>query len=81
MSEPIYPIHLRGIPTALLVAAKSQTDSIIRDLKLIQVTSEEPADPLTAAMTRLRRTLGGSFQPIHEQMKRQAWASLERAIY
>jgi hypothetical protein len=78
MPASAHPVHLPAIPTVLLVAAKSQTDSIIRDLLMIQAISTDNADPVAEAMAALSRTLAGSFKPVHEEMKRQAWASWDR---
>jgi hypothetical protein len=78
MPASTYPIHLPAIPTVLLVAAKSQTDSIIRDLLMIESMSTGTADPRAEAMAALSRTLAGSFKPVHDEMKRQAWASSQR---
>lgn len=77
-TEPVYTVRLPGIPTALLLAAKSHIDNLTRELLLLQRGEHASGSTLPPAMTSLIETVTGRFSEVRSEIKRQAAAAAGR---
>jgi hypothetical protein len=75
---PTYAVHLTGIPTALLVAAKAHIDNVVRELTLLRTGQASGVTELAPAMAVLIATVTGEFAEARAEVKQQAAAAAAR---
>ncbi len=68
---PRYAVRLPGVPTELLLAAKTHIDNVVRELSLLRSAGTQPGD-LSASATRLIEAVTTDFAEARTEIKRQA---------
>jgi hypothetical protein len=69
---PRYTVHLRGVPTQLLLAAKTHIDNVVREMSLLRGSTVPGRGPLSDSMTRLIEAVTVDFAEARAEIKRQA---------
>ena len=72
---PTFTVRLGGVPTDLLLAAKSHIDDVVREAILIQAGEEGRGRALSAEMASLVETVAKDFADARAEIKRQAVAA------
>ena len=67
-----YTVRLPGVPTELLLAAKTHIDNVVREMSLLRGGSEPPGEPLSLSATRLIEAVTADFAEARAELKRQA---------
>jgi len=75
---PTTTVRLTGIPTQLLVDAKSHIDNVVRELTLVQRDRLARREPLPEELAELVRTAMADFAPVRAEMKRAAAEAARR---
>jgi anti-sigma regulatory factor (Ser/Thr protein kinase) len=75
---PSATVRLAGIPTRLLVDAKSHIDNVVRELTLVQRDRLARQEPLPEELAELVRTVTVEFAPVRAEMKRAAAEAARR---
>ncbi len=69
---PRYAVRLPGIPTELLLAAKTHIDNVVREMSLLRSGGEPPGEPLSGSATALIEAVTADFAEARTEIKRQA---------
>jgi anti-sigma regulatory factor (Ser/Thr protein kinase) len=67
-----YTVRLEGIPTQLLLAAKTQIDSVVREMSLVRSGNMPVNEDLAGSVARLIEAVTIDFAEARTEMKRQA---------
>ena len=68
---PRYTVRLPGVPTEVLLAAKTHIDNVVRELSLLRSAGTHPGD-MSASATRLIEAVTSDFADARTEIKRQA---------
>lgn len=77
-TEPVYTVRLQGVPTGLLLAAKSHIDNMVRELTLLQRGEATSGATLPPAIVRLIGAVTVQFAGARSEIKRQAVEAARR---
>jgi anti-sigma regulatory factor (Ser/Thr protein kinase) len=67
-----YTVRLTGIPTQLLLAAKTQIDNVVREMSLVRSGNKPAREDLPGSVTRLIEAVTVDFAEARTEIKRQA---------
>jgi anti-sigma regulatory factor (Ser/Thr protein kinase) len=76
---PRYAVRLPGVPTELLLAAKTHIDNVVRELSLLRGAGTHPGD-LSALATQLIEAVTTDFAEARTEIKRQALDAAARGL-
>ena len=76
--EPTYTVRLSGVPTSLLLAAKTHIDDVVRELTLLRGGEKSSGANLPPAIADLVRSVTEEFAGVRAEIKRQALAAAAR---
>lgn len=76
--EERYLVRLGPVPTALLVAAKSHIDNVVRELSLMRTMAAAEGEAMPAPMEALVRAVTEDFVEPRAEIKRQAAEAVKR---
>jgi anti-sigma regulatory factor (Ser/Thr protein kinase) len=68
---PRYAVRLPGVPTELLLAAKTHIDNVVREMSLLRRAGTPPGD-MSASAARLIEAVTSDFAEARTEIKRQA---------
>jgi anti-sigma regulatory factor (Ser/Thr protein kinase) len=72
---PRYTVRLPGVPTGLLLSAKTQIDNVVREMSLLRNLSMLPEEELSGSAIRLIEAVTTDFREARTEIKRQALES------
>ncbi len=77
-SEPLFTVRLGAVPTQLLVEAKAQIDSVVREFTLARADGTWLGSSISGAVDELVDTVTTGFAPARAEIKRQALVAARR---
>jgi anti-sigma regulatory factor (Ser/Thr protein kinase) len=77
---PRFGVRLPAVPTALLLAAKSHIDNVVREMSLLQGGSASKSEQLPESVKRLIEAVTVDFAEARTEIKRQALDAASQGI-